>query len=68
MPKIVIRPGDSEWKRLHTAWIEQGKKGYVVLPGGDQFRVLKPDDDTVLFEIQSGLDDMYASRSTRSVS
>lgn len=60
-----VRKEDSPqlWEKLHSAWMEEKKRGYVVGPGGVNYKVLTPDDDTVLFVPQSGIDGKYSDLS-----
>lgn len=56
----VITKDDSDWLRLYQAWVEQKQAGWVVI-GGTQYRVLRPSDEEVSFELVSGFDTMYGS-------
>lgn len=63
----VIRPDHPQWGKLVAIWKQQRKPGYVTL-GGRQFRVLTPDDETVLFApTSSGIDDAYGSNSMENI-
>lgn len=55
------------WEKLKAVWEAQRKPGYVTL-GGQEYRVIQPGDDKLLFVPQGGLDQHYGSRSTRGIS
>lgn len=63
MSTIIDDKNSELWKRLYKLWLKQGKPGWVVLRGGDQYRVLHPGDDAVKFERSSGFDAYYGSQS-----
>ena len=63
MAQVIEDQESPIWKKLYKLWIQQGKPGWVVLGGGDQYRVLRPDDDNIKFEKGSGFDDYYGSQS-----
>lgn len=65
---MAIEQGNPQWEAIYKLWIEEKQPGYVVMPGGQQYRVLHPDDDTVKFELMEGIDSLYNSRSTRAIS
>lgn len=65
---VLIGKDDSRWEAIYKLWKEEKQPGYVVLPGGEQYRVHQPGDDTVLFELMEGIDSLYNSRSTRAIS
>ena len=62
-----IGSDDPLWEKLHAIWVSERKPGYVSM-GGEQFRVLQPGDETVLFVKQAGFDQMYGSNSAGSIS
>jgi hypothetical protein len=59
----TVREGDPLYEKLYTLWLEQGKPGWVVRSGGDQWKALQPGDDEVIFEKRGGFDDYYGSHS-----
>lgn len=60
----IVEDKDSPlWRKLYRLWIQQGQPGWVILPGGDQYKVLRPNDEEVKFEKSSGFDDYYSSQS-----
>ena len=64
----TIGPDNPLWEKLHAIWLSERKPGYVSMGGGEQFRVLLPGDETVLFVKQAGFDQMYGSNSAGSIS
>ncbi len=63
----TIGPDSPLWEKLHAIWVSERKPGYVSM-GGEQFRVLLPGNETVLFVKQAGFDQMYGSNSAVGIS
>jgi len=61
----VIREEENPqlWEKLKQLWLEEKKRGYVVGPGGVNYKVLTPSDDVVIFVPQSGIDGKYSETS-----
>lgn len=60
----VIRKSEQPdvWEKLMGMYQEQGAEaGWVTVPGGQQYRILKPsgDLDSWCFVKETGFDDMY---------
>lgn len=60
---VIENKDDPTWQKLYKLWVEQGKPGWVILAGGAQYKVLRPDDENIKFERASGFDDFYTSQS-----
>jgi hypothetical protein len=67
----TISKGDPGYDKLYEVWVAEKKPGFVVLPGGTQFKAIKSgtdeetEEDIVVFARQGGFDEMYGSRTTR---
>jgi hypothetical protein len=55
------------YDQLIKIWLKEKKPGYVVLPGGQMYRVFQLSDQQIKFQVQgTGIDSLYGSRSTTS--
>jgi hypothetical protein len=52
---------------LVKVWEGEGKRPNIVGPKGLNYKVYTPDDDTVVFAPQTGLDGTYGERSTKGI-
>lgn len=61
----VIRKDENPqlWKKLNTLWKKEKKRGYVVGPGGVNYKVLTPGDHIVIFKPMAGIDGQYSDLS-----
>lgn len=60
MADKAIKKGDPAYEKLLSIWLKEGKKTWVVLPNGTQFRAVTPSDDVVVF-VPHSADSLYGS-------
>lgn len=68
MATITKESDPNLWEKLVAAYREEGDRGWVVGPRGGTYKVLRPDDDTIIFDEHGGLDGTYGQRSTKGIS
>lgn len=64
----LITKDDPQYESLYQLWLSEKNPGYVVTPGGAQFRVFVISEEEVKFEPVSSIDTLYNSRSTGALS
>lgn len=67
---ITIRKDEDPalWERLYQNWVGEKKRGFVVGPGGINYRAIPIDDDGVIFVAEHGVDGKYSETSSGMIS